>query len=328
VQAFSRNAKDCWKSVAGALLGGLTAQVGQAFGANPESLLAGLAIWVGSGIAATVAGHYINRIQTDLQGKENERLAAKNHLLKLAAAGSLRVALESFSSPQLEGWPEVWRLQLEKATEDETYLDKLFPTESVRDALEAANPEQEAGSLALLDLLKSWRGLAIDNAEGLDFGPLNSFVANSPPISTELENRIKTGLLQSYRTQFITLLTNPDEDMLFRAFVEKKLDKIDATTVRTEKMVAELLKQWQRPMPLGKVKAAMLPPATPFFTGRKEFLLTVHESLQQKRAALIHAGGGFGKTQFALEYVKQFGGNYQDVLWIRAENPVRSSDGK
>ena len=44
----------------------------------------------------------------------------------------------------------------------------------------------------------------------------------------------------------------------------------------------------------------------------------LHAVLQEKRKALVSAGGGYGKTQAALEYVKRFGGYYEDVLWVRA----------
>lgn len=75
-----------------------------------------------------------------------------------------------------------------------------------------------------------------------------------------------------------------------------------------------------------------LPPAwnvpyqrNPFFTGREDVLSKLHNALAVgKTAALtqphaISGLGGIGKTQTAVEYAYRYAGQYQAVLWARAE---------
>lgn len=75
-----------------------------------------------------------------------------------------------------------------------------------------------------------------------------------------------------------------------------------------------------RPIELGKVRTWSLPLQTGYFTGREEFLTNLHAALQETRKVLVSAGGGYGKTQAALEYFRRYGGNYEDVLWVRASD--------
>jgi tetratricopeptide (TPR) repeat protein len=62
----------------------------------------------------------------------------------------------------------------------------------------------------------------------------------------------------------------------------------------------------------------------PFFTGREDFLMRLHETLATgKQAALtqpqvISGLGGIGKTQVAVEYAYRYCSEYQAVLWVRA----------
>ncbi len=63
----------------------------------------------------------------------------------------------------------------------------------------------------------------------------------------------------------------------------------------------------------------------PFFTGREEVLRQLHEALTAGRTAAltppqaISGLGGIGKTQTAVEYAYRFAGDYQAVLWVKAE---------
>lgn len=63
----------------------------------------------------------------------------------------------------------------------------------------------------------------------------------------------------------------------------------------------------------------------PFFTGRREVLATLHETLATRGAAAIAQPlalsglGGIGKTQTAVEYAYRFAGEYTGVLWVRAD---------
>lgn len=64
----------------------------------------------------------------------------------------------------------------------------------------------------------------------------------------------------------------------------------------------------------------------PFFTGRKEYLETLHQHLNVNQTDTsaqpyaIYGLGGFGKTQLVIEYVHRYALEYSAVLWIRAEN--------
>jgi tetratricopeptide (TPR) repeat protein len=64
----------------------------------------------------------------------------------------------------------------------------------------------------------------------------------------------------------------------------------------------------------------------PFFTGREDVLKHLHDTLASgKTAALtqpqaISGLGGIGKTQTAVEYAYRYGGEYQAVLWAKADS--------
>ncbi|GAC1348489.1 MAG: FxSxx-COOH system tetratricopeptide repeat protein [Ktedonobacteraceae bacterium] len=64
----------------------------------------------------------------------------------------------------------------------------------------------------------------------------------------------------------------------------------------------------------------------PFFTGREDVLMRLHETLAAGRtAALLQAQaisglGGIGKTQIALEYAYRYRSDYQAVFWVRADS--------
>lgn len=65
----------------------------------------------------------------------------------------------------------------------------------------------------------------------------------------------------------------------------------------------------------------------PFFTGREDILLSLHELLRGENEArlpslpqAISGLGGMGKTQTAIEYAYRYRSEYQAVLWAKADS--------
>jgi tetratricopeptide (TPR) repeat protein len=58
-----------------------------------------------------------------------------------------------------------------------------------------------------------------------------------------------------------------------------------------------------------------------FFTGREKVLEDLHRVLSENRRATLSGVGGIGKTHTALEYAYRYQGEYQTVLWARADSP-------
>jgi hypothetical protein len=65
----------------------------------------------------------------------------------------------------------------------------------------------------------------------------------------------------------------------------------------------------------------------PFFTGREDILLRLHDSLRADKTAIlmqpqsISGLGGIGKTQTAVEYAYLYQNDYQAILWANASSP-------
>jgi hypothetical protein len=65
----------------------------------------------------------------------------------------------------------------------------------------------------------------------------------------------------------------------------------------------------------------------PFFTGREDMLICLHQALHPKQNAVgtatqtyaLQGLGGIGKTQIVLEYAYRYALEYSAVFWIEAE---------
>lgn len=60
-------------------------------------------------------------------------------------------------------------------------------------------------------------------------------------------------------------------------------------------------------------------PRNPFFTGREDQLQGIHAALASRGRAALSGLGGIGKTQTALEYAYRHQDEYEQVLWVQAE---------
>src|SRR5579883_596115 len=61
---------------------------------------------------------------------------------------------------------------------------------------------------------------------------------------------------------------------------------------------------------------SILRPTTAFFTGRTAFLARLHSTLRDTHLAAISGPSGMGKTTLARAYTRQFGKEYQRILWM------------
>ncbi|MBE9110361.1 tetratricopeptide repeat protein [Nodosilinea sp. LEGE 07298] len=63
----------------------------------------------------------------------------------------------------------------------------------------------------------------------------------------------------------------------------------------------------------------LAPRRNPFFTGREDVLAQIHQAMAAGEPAALSGLGGVGKTQTAAEYAHRYRGQYNAVLWVRAE---------
>ncbi len=64
----------------------------------------------------------------------------------------------------------------------------------------------------------------------------------------------------------------------------------------------------------------------PYFTGREQFLVSLHHSLSADKTVTVSQSraisglGGIGKTQIAIEYAYRYAREYEAVLWVQADS--------
>ncbi|MGA3018102.1 MAG: hypothetical protein ABSF62_13360, partial [Bryobacteraceae bacterium] len=289
-------------------------------GSGLESLAAAAAA-----VAAEVAGDFlINRAaaqrEKQLETAEFRELAARNQHLRQGMAAALRRGLKQ-ARGQIHGLPadpydalfQGWDRLLQQAEAGGDALEELFPAEQFEESQwEATNPYSpnlDADARDLATLLREW--LVAENA---------AYSLWSENISLDFARKA----LPYYQQAFADDLAGDSNGLLFRAFTVKGINQIRAENRAgheiTHRKLDLLLERGQpRPLEPGKVRTWRMPIPTGYFVGREQFLKDLHEKLQTKRKVLIHAAGGFGKTQAALAYVLRFGGYYEDVVWVGAE---------
>ena len=93
-----------------------------------------------------------------------------------------------------------------------------------------------------------------------------------------------------------------------------------------EQLRALIREYVSRPAPQKNTRMAALPYAhNPYFVGRENLLLDVHErlhasptpTLSDGKVLAIVGAGGVGKTSIAREYADRFWRLYQDIVWVR-----------
>src|SRR6202035_4267641 len=93
-----------------------------------------------------------------------------------------------------------------------------------------------------------------------------------------------------------------------------------------EQLRALIREYVSRPAPQKNTRMAALPYAhNPYFVGRENLLLDVHErlhasptpTLSDGKVLAIVGAGGVGKTSIAREYAYRFWRLYQDIVWVR-----------
>jgi tetratricopeptide (TPR) repeat protein len=109
-----------------------------------------------------------------------------------------------------------------------------------------------------------------------------------------------------------------------------ELDQLDQTTALRE--LSHILDVPLRApeglrYPGAKPEIWLVPEKNPNFTGRAKIIDALREQLRAGKTTslqALHAAGGFGKTQIAMEYADRFKSSYDIVWWIRSEDPNRA----
>jgi tetratricopeptide (TPR) repeat protein len=111
------------------------------------------------------------------------------------------------------------------------------------------------------------------------------------------------------------------------------LDPLAADETRWQALFTAIRAKLATPAPERAPRIVDLPyPANPFFTGREDDLVRLHEALHeapiaaltQGRVSAIAAMGGVGKTTLANEYVRRYWRLYPQILWVDARRGYES----
>jgi len=111
------------------------------------------------------------------------------------------------------------------------------------------------------------------------------------------------------------------------------LDPLAADEPAWQALLAAIRAKLAEPVPEQTPRIVDLPyPANPFFTGRDDDLVRIHEELHaapvaaltQGRVRALAAMGGIGKTTLANEYARRFWRLYPQILWVDARSGLES----
>ena len=111
------------------------------------------------------------------------------------------------------------------------------------------------------------------------------------------------------------------------------LDPLAADEPSWQALLAAIRTKLAEPVPERAPRIVDLPyPANPFFTGRDDDLLRIHEELHAPPVATLTRGrvralaamGGIGKTTLANEYARRYWRLYSQILWVDARAGLES----
>ncbi len=111
------------------------------------------------------------------------------------------------------------------------------------------------------------------------------------------------------------------------------LDPLAADDAAWDSLVAAIRRKLAEPAPERAPRIVDLPySANPFFIGRDDDLVRIHEELHaapvaaltQGRVRALAAMGGIGKTTLANEYARRFWRLYPQILWVDARTGLES----
>jgi hypothetical protein len=111
------------------------------------------------------------------------------------------------------------------------------------------------------------------------------------------------------------------------------LDPLTADDAAWTSLFAAIRAKLSEPLPERASRIIDMPyPANPFFTGRDDNLVRIHEELHQAPVAALTQGrvralaamGGVGKTTLANEYARRFWRLYPQILWVDTQTGLES----
>lgn len=305
-----------------------------------------------------MAGFLGSRAHHHYQSFEIDSEAQRNHHLRAAVAASLRLALAE--SKYADTYPELfraWESMLLKATQEQAWLDRLFPGDKLEDALQAANEYRKEGRhghdlavLALRDLLREW----LEPPPLTEKDDREQFLGIAAFWSDEVAETVPAEALPAFQRHFTAIVTQSADGHLNKAFRTKTLLRMDAREQAMYDMLLELLRRVPaqpreaEPARMSAEEGAelletfrgklppiqLLPPRSNLphrslgvrFVGRAEDLWALHDLLIRQKTAVVqgvgvvYGTGGLGKTQLAVEYARRFAPLYPGfVLWADAE---------